>query len=174
MRSIIKDGQVVTDSWAVLRPDENGKLPEVAPERDVIVPFSAWKAEPSAWQNRAGQVAVWLAPDDEPGELAGHLTSFPLLAVDFPAFTDGRGYSIGRLLRERYHYRGELRALGDVWQDLVHYLWQVGFNSFEIKEGKALEDALKGFGTFSERYHSTWREPEPLFRRRNTNHKSVA
>ena len=174
MRSIIKDGQVVTDSWIVLRPDDAGKLPEVAAERDVIVPFTVWKAAPEVWQGRAGRVAVWLAPDAEPAELAGHLAVFPLLAVDFPAFTDGRGYSIGRLLRERFHYQGELRALGDVWQDLVHPLWQVGFNSFEVKEGKALEDALKGFGTFSERYHSTWREPEPLFRRRNSRHKSVA
>jgi uncharacterized protein (DUF934 family) len=66
------------------------------------------------------------------------LPGLPLVAVDFPAFTDGRGYSLGRLLRERYSYAGELRALGDVWVDLLHYLWQVGFNAFEIKDGKDL------------------------------------
>lgn len=168
MRSIIKQGQVVADSWSVLRPDEEGVWPAVADDVDVIVPLPMWLSDKAAWQTRAGQTGVWLAPDDDPAELAGQLTGLPLIAVDFPAFTDGRGYSIGRLLRERYGYQGELRALGDVWSDLLHYLWQVGFDAFEIKDGKGIDSALDGYHTFTERYQATHREPVPLFRRRVT------
>jgi len=168
MRSIIKDGQITQDSWQVLRADEQGQYPQVAADVDVIVPLALWLADKSAWQGRVGKTAVWLAPDADPGLLAADLPDLPLVAVDFPAFTDGRGYSLGRLLRERYSYAGELRALGDVWVDLLHYLWQVGFNAFEIKDGKDTDGALAGYDTFTERYQSTHREPVPLFRRRVT------
>lgn len=168
MRSIIKDGQISQDRWQVLRADAEGQYPAVAADVDVIIPLGVWLADKSVWQTRAGQTAVWLSPDEDPQLLAADLNSLPLVAVDFPAFTDGRGYSLGRLLRERYNYAGELRALGDVWVDLLHYLWQVGFNAFEIKDGKDLGGALSGYDTFTERYQSTHREPVPLFRRRVT------
>ena len=75
----------------------------------------------------ASDVGVWLAPADDPGGArARTLASLPVIAVDFPAFTDGRGYSTARLLRERYGYTGELRAIGDVQRDQLHYLRQVG------------------------------------------------
>lgn len=168
MQNIIKDGQLVDDNWQLLRPDENGVLPAVADELDVIVPLASWLAAREAWLARSGQTAVWLSPSDDLTLLRPDLPSLPLIAIDFPSFTDGRGYSLARLLRERYTYAGELRALGDIWQDLVHYLWQVGFNAFEIKHGKNLQDAVKGYDTFSERYQATWRQPLPLFRRRIT------
>jgi uncharacterized protein (DUF934 family) len=167
MRNIIKHGAILADdSWQLLRPSAEGAL-EVPADGDLIVPLSAWLAEPARWQAHPGKVGVWLSSDEEPGALAEQAAALPLIAVDFPAFTDGRGYSIGRLLRERYGYHGELRAIGDVWQDHVHYLWQVGFDAFEIKEGKDLEGALTALQTFSERYQATFREPNPLFRRRN-------
>ena len=168
MQSIIKDGQIVQDGWQILRADAEGQYPAVAPDVDVIVPLSQWLADKAGWLARPGKTAVWLAPADDPQRLAADLAALPLVAVDFPAFTDGRGYSLGRLLRERYSYAGELRALGDVWVDLLHYLWQVGFNAFEIKDGKAIDTALSGYDTFTERYQSTHREPVPLFRRRVT------
>jgi len=168
MQSIIKDGQIIQDSWQVLRADSEGQYPAVAADVDVIIPLSLWLSDKAAWQARAGKTAVWLAPDADLQLVVGDLPSLPLLAVDFPAFTDGRGYSLARLLRERYSYAGELRALGDVWGDLLHYLWQVGFNAFEIKGGKGVETALSGYDTFTERYQSTHREPLPLFRRRVT------
>jgi len=156
---------VSDDAWVLVRPDAEGAL-NVPPSGDVIIPAAAWLAEPARWGAHQGQVGVWLNSDDEPAILENHIANLPLIAVDFPAFTDGRGYSIGRLLRERYGYQGELRALGDVWEDHLHYLWQVGFDAFEIKEGKALEGALAALRTFSDRYQSTYREPAPLFRRR--------
>lgn len=168
MQNIIKDGAVLAaDAWQLVRPDAEGQL-SVPDAGDVIVPLAAWLAEPERWAARDGRVAVWLASDDEPAELAASLAKLELVAVDFPAFTDGRGYSVGRLLRERYGYQGELRAVGDVWQDHLHYLWQVGFDAFEIKDGKAVESALAALATFSERYQVTFREPQPLFKRRSS------
>ncbi|XLM20135.1 DUF934 domain-containing protein, partial [Chromobacterium piscinae] len=76
-------------------------------------------------------------------------------------------YSLARLLRERYDFAGELRAVGDVWADLIHPLWQVGFDAFLIKDGKALNDG-DCYNTFSESYQVTYRQPQPLFRRRVT------
>lgn len=164
MRSIIKDGQVVQDSWVVLRPDEEGVLPAANDGQQVIVPLATWLSAPETWQQQ--QAGVWLAPDDDPSLLAPYVATIAVVAVDFPAFTDGRGYSLARLLRERLGFTGELRAIGDVWEDLVHYLWQVGFDAFQIKEGKALDSALKGYNVFTERYQATWRQPVPLFQRR--------
>lgn len=165
MRSIIKDGAIVEDNWRLVRPDEAGVLPQVPTNTDVIVPLSAWRS--ADWRQRTGRTAVWLAPDEDPGLLVSDLDVLPLIAVDFPSFTDGRGYSIGRLLRERYGFSGEMRAVGDVWKDVLHYLWQVGFDAFELKPGKEIALHMQGLQDFSERYHSTWREPEPLFRRRS-------
>ncbi|UTH72531.1 DUF934 domain-containing protein [Chromobacterium sp. IIBBL 290-4] len=167
MPQFIKDGRVQADEWLLLRQDEQGALPDAPVEARLIVPMAAWLADASGWQSRAGQVGVWLAPDDDPAALSPYLAVLPVIAIDFPAFTDGRGYSQGRLLRERYGFSGELRAIGDVWSDVIRPLWLVGFDAFAIKDGKTWvgEDC---YNTFSENYQVTYRQPVPLFRRRVT------
>ena len=115
---------------------------------------------------RAGRTGVWRRPDDEPADLAGDIARLPLVAVQFPQFTDGRGYSTARLLRERYGFAGELRAIGEVLRDQLFYLERVGFNAFDLKEGKSLEDALLAFGDFSDAYQSSVERPLPHYRRR--------
>jgi len=165
MQNIIKDGLAIEDSWVLLRADAEGRLPAVDNHQDVIVPLRNWLGTPEAWTERKGRTAVWLSPDDEPRELEPVVRLLPLIAVDFPAFTDGRGYSLGRLLRERYNYDKELRALGDVWQDHLQALWQVGFDSFEIKQGKSLEACRDALKAFSDHYQCNYRQPLPWFRR---------
>jgi len=86
--------------------------------------------------------------------------------VHFPKFTDGRGYSTARLLRERHGYDGELRAFGDIGRDQIFFLNRVGFDSFVIGEGRSAEDALTGFDDFPETYQAGTDLPIPLFRRR--------
>ncbi|KIA80704.1 DUF934 domain-containing protein [Chromobacterium amazonense] len=167
MPRYIKNGKAQIDAWTLLRADESGALPAAPADADVIVPLAAWLADPAGWQARPGRTGVWLAPDDEPARLAPYLASLAVIAVDFPVFTDGRGYSLARLLRERYDFAGELRAVGDVWQDLIHPLWQVGFDAFLIKDGKALNEK-DCYNTFSDGYQVTYRQPQPLFRRRVT------
>ena len=107
-----------------------------------------------------------LEPTDDPALVAGAVGLAGVIAVNFPKFSDGRGYSIGRLLRERHGYKGELRAVGEVARDHLHALEQCGFNAFQLREGEDPQEALAAFGDFSDSYQATAARPEPLFRRR--------
>ena len=109
---------------------------------------------------------MWLAPADDPAALADDLASLALVAIDFPSFTDGRGYSSARLLRERLGYRGELRAVGDIQRDQLYYLSQVGFDAFAVAEERDVEAALAGLRDFSDGYQIT-QARTPWFRRRD-------
>jgi uncharacterized protein (DUF934 family) len=107
-----------------------------------------------------------LEPTDDPALLAGAVGRAGVIAVNFPKFGDGRGYSIARLLRERCGYKGELRAIGEVARDHLYAMAQCGFDAFELRAGEDPQEALKAFGDFSEQYQATAAEPAPLFRRR--------
>jgi len=107
-----------------------------------------------------------LEPTDDPALVAGELGLARVVSVNFPKFSDGRGYSIGRLLRERYGYKGELRAVGEVARDHLHAMEQCGFNAFALRDGEDPQEALAAFGDFSDSYQATAARPEPLFRRR--------
>jgi uncharacterized protein (DUF934 family) len=113
-----------------------------------------------------GALGVWLAPDDEPADAVPLLPSVQLIAVDFPAFTDGRGYSTATLLRTRHGWRGELRAIGDVLRDQLRALRRVGFDSFALRAGRDPHAALAAFDEFSESYQGAVDQPLPWFRRR--------
>lgn len=160
-RRIILDRSVVDDLWQMVAEGE-----AVPTTGKVIVPLATWLGHQAGLRERVGDVGVWLKPDDEPGQLARDISRLPLIAVQFPQFTDGRGYSIGRLLRDRFGYKGELRAIGDVLRDQIFYMASVGFNAFAVKEGKSLEDALSAFDDFSEAYQSSVARPVPYYRRR--------
>ena len=162
MPRLIKDGAIVEDRWTLLREAAPGEVPLGSP---VIVPLALWGAARGALLAR-GEVGVWLAPDADPEALAADTGSLPLIAVDFPQFTDGRGYSTARLLREKYGFAGELRAIGDVLRDQLFYLRQCGFNAFAMRADRNLEDALLGLRDFSDSYQATVAAPLPLFRRR--------
>lgn len=107
-----------------------------------------------------------LEAGDDPAKLAGALERLRTVAVRFPAFGDGRGYSIGRLLRERYGFRGELRAIGAVARDHLYFMAQCGFDAFELRAGEDPKAALAAFNDFSEAYQASVARPQPLFRRR--------
>ncbi|HEY8068900.1 MAG TPA: DUF934 domain-containing protein [Burkholderiales bacterium] len=107
-----------------------------------------------------------LEPTDDPAMLAGAVDLARVIAVNFPKFGDGRGYSIGRLLRERYGYKGELRAVGEVARDHLQAMARCGFDAFQLREGEDPQEALAGFDDFSDAYQATVTQPQPLFRRR--------
>ena len=108
-----------------------------------------------------------LEPTDDPAAFAEQLGRAARVEVNFPKFGDGRGYSIGRLVRERYGYRGELRAVGHITRDLLFYLESCGFDAFELRPGEDPQEALAGFDDFSEAYQASVARPQPLFRRRS-------
>jgi uncharacterized protein (DUF934 family) len=95
---------------------------------------------------------VRLEPGDDPAKIAGELERLARIEVNFPKFGDGRGYSIAKLLRERYGYKGELRAVGHITRDHLYYMERVGFDAFELREGEDPEEALAAFETFSVSY----------------------
>ncbi|UVJ41808.1 DUF934 domain-containing protein [Pseudomonas sp. LS1212] len=156
MNNLIRllDGQarvVPDDPWTLVR-EASGELPQAR----LILPLAHW---------REGH-GVWLSPDDEAESLEPRLAELPLIAVDFPSFRDGRGYSQAYLLRTRLGWKGELRAIGDVLRDQLSHMRQCGFDSFAVREDKSAEDALKGLAGMSVLYGRSVIEPRPLFRRR--------
>ncbi|MDB5805551.1 MAG: Oxidoreductase [Betaproteobacteria bacterium] len=168
MANIILNGAVVPNTWTLIESVEPLAAADVA--EGSILPLSVWLAvRETLLENPAlagKRVGVWLAPSDEPGELVDDIAGLPLIAVQFPAFTDGRGYSIGRLLRERYGYKGEMRAIGDVGRDHLFNLFHCGFNAFEIKASQTPEHALEGLKAFSDGYQSSEQRKLPAYRRR--------
>ena len=106
-----------------------------------------------------------LEPTDDPAT-AGAVGLARVIAINFPKFGDGRGYSLARLLRGRHGYKGELRAVGEVARDHLHAMAQCGFDAFQLREGENPQEALTAFGDFTEQYQATTAQPLPLFRRR--------
>lgn len=166
MHNIIKDRAVVgTDDWNLLRLAE-GETAEavVVPAGKVIVPLTVWQAQAATLKARS-DIGVWLASDERPEALKDDTVTLQMIAVDFPKFADGRGYSIAYNLRMRFDYTGELRAVGDVLRDQLFYMQRVGFNSFAVRADRDVNDALKGLSDFSESYQQSWDKKTPLFRR---------
>ncbi len=167
MAGIIKDRKVVTDRWQRLELAPDGSLPSIPPAGDILVPLALWQAERNALLARPGRIGVWLNSNEEPAAIADDLRHLGVVAVNFPKFGDGRGYSTARLLRERYGWKGELRAIGDIFRDQLFFLSSCGFSSYALREGEDPQEALAAFGDFSEAYQSSVERPVPLFRRRD-------
>ena len=145
---------VADDPWTLVRDPQ-----QPVPDGAVILPLARWLENPR-------QQGVWLGPDDEVESLKPWFARLPLIALDFPSFRDGRGYSQAYLLRTRLGWAGELRAIGDVLRDQLSHMRQCGFDSFAVREDKSAEDALKGLAGMSVLYGRSVIEPRPLFRRR--------
>jgi len=165
MRDIIKDRAVVSDDWQVLHLAE-GEMPEsvLVPTGKTLVPLTVWSAQRDALTER-GNVGVWIGSSERAEVLQDDVAHLPLIAVDFPKFSDGRGYSIAYNLRTRLGYAGELRAIGDVLRDQLFYMQRVGFNAFAVRADRDVHDALKGLSDFTEPYQNSVDRKAPLFRR---------
>lgn len=162
---IIKNRAIVADDWVVLRLNDQESAENVnAAAGKVIVPLQVWLKQRDALQQRA-EIGVWLASDERPEVLQDDIHKFSVIAVDFPKFSDGRGYSIAYNLRARLGYTGELRAIGDVLRDQLFYMQRVGFDTFAPRPDRKIEDALKGLSDFSEVYQTSFDQKLPLFRR---------
>ena len=167
---IIKGHEVVQDDWTVLRLEEGEAAETVAVrEGKVIVPLTVWLAQRETLSARP-QIGVWIAPAEQPELLKGDLDKFAVVAIDFPKFTDGRGYSIAYNLRMRLAYKGELRAIGDVLRDQLFAMHRVGFDAYATRQDRSIHDAVKGLTVFSEVYQASVDVNVPLFRR---HHRAV-
>ena len=164
MQRIIKNDQVVDESWHLLPKDAT--LDGLSNCDDLIVPLALWREHAHALKARDGGLGVWLDSDEQVEEIADDLAHFQVVALNFPAFTDGRHYSSARLLRERYRYQGEIRAIGDVLRDQLFLMRRCGFDAFAVRADRDPYDALEGLKVFSVTYQAAADDPRPLFRRR--------
>ena len=164
MHNVVRhDGKVIDDDWKLVNYAEDGSLE--LPNSPAIVPLTWWLEHHETISARA-DVGVWFDSSDEPETLGEYCQSLPIIAVNFPKFTDGRGYSIARLLRERYHFPNELRAIGDILLDQLFYMKRCGFDTFNLRADKDVGKARDCLQTFSETYQAAVDQKEPLFRRR--------
>lgn len=153
--------EIVGDEWTVIRQAAS----DTVPVEYSIVPFAQFVSAPTT-QPAPDIRAVWISPEDDFEPCVPQLLRLDLIAVDFPSFRDGRGYSIATLLRTRYGWAGELRAIGDVLRDQLNYMRRCGFDAFAVRPDKDINDAIKSFNHYSVRYQGAVDNPLPLFRRR--------
>jgi len=147
---IIRNGRVEPDDW----------------DESALLTLAQWKLRRLQPIEVDARVGVRLEPADDPAEIASDLDRLQLVAINFPKFADGRGYSSAVLLRTRYGYRGELRAIGDVGRDQLFYLKRSGFDAFALAPHRDPHAAAASLGDFSLRYQGSVDDPLPLFRKR--------
>ena len=162
MATLIKHRKPAADSWQRLdrdiqrwvSPGEDGFVPDFPRGADLIVPLALWRLRRDDLLHHTGGVGVWLDAGDDPEAIALDLHRLDLVAVNFPKFSDGRGFSTARLLRERYGFEGELRAIGDVGRDQLAFLERCGFDAFQLRDGVDARRALASFDEVSVEYQA--------------------
>ncbi|XGA81630.1 DUF934 domain-containing protein [Halomonas sp. CH40] len=155
---LIVNGELADiNAWCVSYTEET--LPE---QRPAFVPLALWQAH-----RTEEELAPLLASDTLIGPaLAAELDRASAIAIDFPAFTDGRGYTLARLLRERFGYQGEIRAVGDVLVDQLDYMRRCGFTAMALRHDQHPEDALRAINAISVRYQPDVELRQAMFERR--------
>ncbi|MEQ8557044.1 MAG: DUF934 domain-containing protein [Henriciella sp.] len=158
---LIKNRQEVDDIWAFV-PDDA----PLSPGGCVTVSLGRFRSEMELLLARNTEIGVRLEPADDPHELEDHLDRLALIEVSFPKYTDGRGYSQAQLLRRRFGYEGELRAVGHVLRDQILYMNRSGFDAFETERADlpSIIDALEEFSAF---YQPAADGATPVFQRRH-------
>jgi uncharacterized protein (DUF934 family) len=160
--ALIRDGALSADPFATVPDGE--ELPEAGA---VLVSLQQWQQWRDALVARDDPVGIRLASDQHPEVIADDLDALDLVALEFPVFRDGRPYSYARLLRDRYGFTGELRAVGDVLIDQLLYMHRVGFNAFELAGDDPLGDYQAALGEFSVVYQLAGDDRVPALRQRH-------
>lgn len=163
MPTLIDRTGVRADDWTLFDGDASA-LPADA---KVLLPLDAWREYRDAWLARGTPVGVVLGPADDPFVLKDDLAKLSLIAVRFPHFTDGRGYSIARQLRQRLGYTGALRAVGDVLRDQIFYLARCGFDAFVLRADQDAVSAIAALRDFGAAYQAAVDRHLPRLRRRD-------
>lgn len=145
--TLVKNGAIVDDPWRWT--DDDAALP---PEGPIIVSANRWQEAQAELTQRHTPLGLWLSSDDSLDKVGDALKVVDLIAVEFPAFTDGRPYSTVRLLRERYGFGGELRAVGQILRDQAQFMLRCGFDSFELAQDADVEDWIAGLSEIAVHY----------------------
>jgi uncharacterized protein (DUF934 family) len=158
--SLIRNGVVVDDPW--IRLDDETPAPEGV---RAIVSLTRWRNDREALLGSLKAVGVLLKSDETAEDIADDLGVLEVVAVDFPAFTDGRAYSTARILRERYRYLGEIRAVGDVLRDQYAFMSRCGIDAFELPKADT-EAWLQAIAEIPAVYQPAADGKNPIFRMR--------
>lgn len=164
MSKLIKDGALAKDEWIMVHDAES--VASVFPSGKIILPLSVWRTHKDELLSRKDQIGVWLASDEFAELIGAEAEELPIIALNFPTFMDGRSFSTARLLRERYNFTGELRAIGHIIRDQLFYLKRCGFNSYSFSDETDVHAALESLNDFTETYQAAADQSQPLFRRR--------
>jgi uncharacterized protein (DUF934 family) len=148
---IIKDNQIIDDSWNYVADDAELK------DGDISVSLARWKKDKQLLLKINGKIGVRIGPADSVENIAADLKDIQLIELDFPVFADGRIFSHAWLLRGRYNYQGEIRATGHFMRDQVYYLSRVGVNAFTLEKTEDLPVALSNLNDFSVNYQKSIR-----------------
>lgn len=166
MQKLIKDGVIQNDTWTLVAKAEGEAATAEVPVGQVLIPVSVWLAQKDQLQNRT-DIGVWFDSDEAADLIGDDANRFAVIGVNFPLFMDGRSFSTARLLRERYGFTGELRAVGNFIRDQLCYLRRCGVNAFAFANPETnLEEAVKSLSDLQEYYQASVDQPLPLFRRR--------
>ena len=152
MPVLVKDQQIVEDPWQLLET-----IPDYVPSNAIV---------PAEQIKNSNATAAWVDGDSEIEEYGDKLSTLDLVAVHFPMFADGRGLSLGALLRKRYEFEGELRAFGQVQPDLTPFMSRCGFDAFVLENELAAQTAIRCMSSMSDFYQGSVIQPEPPYRRK--------
>ena len=141
---LFKDGTIQDNSYQAIAEDGS------VPQGDVVLTT----AQLDQLSQVQGKKALYITVDDSPETHSYPLDQLDTIFVEFAGFNDGRGYSFAALLR-RQGFQGELRAVGDIFKDILNYLKRSGFDSFVIKEGKDIQEAASGLKDFTHPYQAS-------------------
>lgn len=166
MPKLIKNAEVVQDNWTILRDATGPDILKAVTGKNFIVPLAFLQLYREELDQYIGDISVWLDSDENVNDIGTDLTQFSVIALHFPAFSDGRSYTNARELRQRLNYKGEIRAIGDVLRDQLYYMIRCGFDAFEIRYDQDVDACLSAFNDFKTGYQASMDEPTPLFRRR--------
>jgi uncharacterized protein (DUF934 family) len=159
MPKLIKQGSIKLDNW--VRADKATSSIEGS---HVLVHCADWdnfEKQPDV------QYGIWLDSSDTIASLPAGIDNLAVIAINFPVLTDGRGFSLARQIREQCNYRGELRAIGQFFQDQVFYMKRCGFDAYSVPDDADLDAYSVTLQSFTDYYQAAADEPRPLFRRRS-------
>jgi hypothetical protein len=156
------------NDWKIMRPekiDPNWTIDDEQADVKIVLPFSIWlkidSSQSITEKALRGQIGIWFSADDDILQYSDLIHAgkkiWSIIAIDFPIFRDGRGYSTAALLRQRFGWDGELRAIGDILIDQLIYLSRVGFDNFALRDDQDIAIGLKQFNLFTVTNQNSWR-----------------
>lgn len=157
MGDLLLNGQTATDDWQII--DDDSAIPAGG---KVIIGWDRWKAEATSLASTDAEIGVAIPNDLDVAAEGGKLVDANMISIDFPAFSDGRGYSQARLLRERFSFKGQIRATGDVLADQAYYMFRCGFDALVPRHDQEMPQMAQSWKDFNLAYQPATCAPEKM------------